>query len=118
VTVLEGADWVGGKSRRREIDGQRVDTGPALVTFPGVWHELLARYDELGLRASGPDDPPATEIETAAAVAVFFAMLGVLGCLTYVAVKHRICCPKKDLSVPATPADVQMTDIKITTSAA
>jgi hypothetical protein len=51
-------------------------------------------------------------------VAVFFAMLGVLGCLTYVAVKHRICCPKKDLSVPATPADVQMTDIKITTSVA
>jgi hypothetical protein len=51
-------------------------------------------------------------------VAVFFAMLGVLGCLTYVAVKNRICCPKKDLSVPTTLADVQMTDVKISTSAA
>ncbi len=62
VTVLEGADWVGGKSRRLEIDGQRVDTGPALVTFPGVWDELLSRYDELGSRASAPHDPPAVDI--------------------------------------------------------
>lgn len=61
VTVLEGTDWVGGKSRRIQIDGQRVDTGPALVTFPGVWHELLARYDELGVRASGPGTPLAPE---------------------------------------------------------
>ena len=61
VTVLEGADWVGGKSRRLEIDGQRVDTGPALVTFPGVWDELLARYDELGSRASAPHEPPAAD---------------------------------------------------------
>ena len=37
VTVLEGSDWIGGKSRRLIIDGQRVDTGPALVTFPKVW---------------------------------------------------------------------------------
>ena len=54
VTVLEGSDWVGGKSRRVEIDGQRVDTGPALVTFPTVWHELLARYDALGARRGAP----------------------------------------------------------------
>jgi hypothetical protein len=45
-------------------------------------------------------------------------MLGVVGCLIYVAVKHRICCPKKDLSVPATPAGVQMTDVKMTMSTA
>ncbi len=62
VTVLEGSDWVGAKSRRLEIDGQRVDTGPALVTFPGVWDELLARYDELGSRASTAHDRPAAEI--------------------------------------------------------
>ena len=55
VTVLEGADWIGGKSRRLDIDGQRVDTGPALVTFPPVWDELLARYDALGARSSAPD---------------------------------------------------------------
>ncbi|WP_104200264.1 NAD(P)/FAD-dependent oxidoreductase [Cryobacterium sp. Y29] len=54
VTVLEGSDWIGGKSRRLEIDGQRVDTGPALVTFPRVWEELLARYDALGARRSAP----------------------------------------------------------------
>ena len=52
VTVLEGSDWIGGKSRRIEVDGQRVDTGPALVTFPPVWEELLARYDALGVRRS------------------------------------------------------------------
>ncbi len=48
VTVLEGNDWVGGKSRRLEIAGQRIDTGPSLVTFPAVWDELLRRYDALG----------------------------------------------------------------------
>ncbi|RJT85309.1 NAD(P)/FAD-dependent oxidoreductase [Cryobacterium melibiosiphilum] len=59
VTVLEGAEWVGGKSRRLEIGGQRVDTGPALVTFPPVWNELLARYDALGARGSAPREAAA-----------------------------------------------------------
>ncbi|WP_104196848.1 NAD(P)/FAD-dependent oxidoreductase [Cryobacterium sp. M15] len=59
VTVLEGSDWIGGKSRRLEIDGQRVDTGPALVTFPRVWEELLARYDALGARRSAPSEAAA-----------------------------------------------------------
>jgi phytoene desaturase len=48
VKVLEGSDWIGGKSRRIVVDGQRMDTGPALVTFPGVWKEFLSRYDLLG----------------------------------------------------------------------
>lgn len=48
VTVLEGSDWVGGKSKRIVVDGQRMDTGPALVTFPGVFREFLRRYDALG----------------------------------------------------------------------
>ena len=59
VTVLEGSDWIGGKSRRLEIDGQRVDTGPALVTFPPVWEELLARYDALGARHGAPAEAAA-----------------------------------------------------------
>jgi len=59
VTVLEGSEWVGGKSRRLEIDGQRVDTGPALVTFPPVWDSLLARYDALGARAGAPAEATA-----------------------------------------------------------
>lgn len=46
VTVLEVADHVGGKSRRIEVDGQRIDTGPSLFTFPGVWHEFLRRCGE------------------------------------------------------------------------
>ena len=41
VTVLESNDWIGGKSRRIEIGGQRIDTGPSLVTFPAVWDELI-----------------------------------------------------------------------------
>lgn len=52
VTVLERMEWVGGKSRRIELSGQRIDTGPSLVTFPGVWNQILDRYDELG--SEGP----------------------------------------------------------------
>jgi phytoene desaturase len=49
VTVLEKNNWVGGKSRRIEVAGQRIDTGPSLVTFPGVLKELFSRYDNLGV---------------------------------------------------------------------
>lgn len=52
VTVLEQWEWIGGKSRRIELAGQRIDTGPSLVTFPGVWNQVLDRFDELG--HSGP----------------------------------------------------------------
>lgn len=45
VTLLEAAETVGGKSRRIELDGERIDTGPSLVTFPSVWDELLHRLD-------------------------------------------------------------------------
>ncbi len=48
VTLLEADDRLGGKSRRVELDGRRMDTGPSLVTFPGVWEELLRRYDAPG----------------------------------------------------------------------
>ena len=48
VTVLEGQDWVGGKSRRIEVAGQRIDTGPSLVTFPDVLEQILNTYDEVG----------------------------------------------------------------------
>ena len=48
VTVLEKNNWVGGKSRRIEVAGQRIDTGPSLVTFPGVLNELFSSYDHLG----------------------------------------------------------------------
>lgn len=48
VTVIERNTWLGGKSRRVEVLGQRMDTGPALVTFPGVLQKLYAEYDSLG----------------------------------------------------------------------
>jgi len=48
VTLLEASDYLGGKSRRVSLDGQRIDTGPSLVTFPGVWEELLRRWDTMG----------------------------------------------------------------------
>ena len=48
VTVLEGQDWVGGKSRRIEVAGQRIDTGPSLVTFPDVLEQILDTYDQVG----------------------------------------------------------------------
>lgn len=52
VTVLEKNSWVGGKSRRIEVAGQRIDTGPSLVTFPGVLEELFSRYNKLGKATS------------------------------------------------------------------
>jgi phytoene desaturase len=45
VTLLEANPWLGGKSRRIELDGQRMDPGPSLLTFPSVWEELLRRWD-------------------------------------------------------------------------
>jgi phytoene desaturase len=48
ITLLEANGWLGGKSRRIQLDGQRIDTGPAIVTFPGVWEGFLRRWDELG----------------------------------------------------------------------
>ena len=48
VTVIERNDWIGGKSRRVELAGQRLDTGPALLTFPGVWDHLALTYNGLG----------------------------------------------------------------------
>lgn len=47
VTVLEKNSWIGGKSRRIEVAGQRIDTGPSLVTFPAVLDEFFRRCDEL-----------------------------------------------------------------------
>lgn len=48
VTVIEKNSWIGGKSRRIEVAGQRIDTGPSLVTFPAVLDELFRRYEALG----------------------------------------------------------------------
>ena len=45
VTLLEANPWLGGKSRRIELEGRRMDTGPSLLTFPGIWEELLRRWD-------------------------------------------------------------------------
>jgi len=49
VTLLEAAPYLGGKSRRLTIAGQRVDTGPEFLTFLGIWEEYLRRWD-------GPED--------------------------------------------------------------
>jgi phytoene desaturase len=54
VTLLEASDHVGGKSRRVEVAGQRMDTGPSLFTFPSVWQELLTRLDAVGPSGSVP----------------------------------------------------------------
>jgi phytoene desaturase len=60
VTVIEGSSWIGGKSKRIVVDGQRMDTGPALVTFPGVWEEFIRRYDLLGTGAKASEIAPIT----------------------------------------------------------
>ncbi len=45
VTLLEANPWLGGKSRRIEVGGRRIDTGPSLLTFVRVWEEFLRRWD-------------------------------------------------------------------------
>lgn len=57
VTLLEATPEPGGKSRRFVLDGQRLDTGPEILTFLGIWEEYLRRWDELG-----GDGPRAAEI--------------------------------------------------------
>ena len=52
VTVIEKNSWIGGKSRRIEVAGQRIDTGPSLVTFPAVLEELFSRYNKTGKSTS------------------------------------------------------------------
>ncbi|CAN5847305.1 NAD(P)/FAD-dependent oxidoreductase [soil metagenome] len=55
TTLLEGSSYLGGKSRRISLDGQRIDTGPSLFTFPGVWEEFLRRWDASGGRTSASE---------------------------------------------------------------
>ena len=45
VTLLEAAPYLGGKSRRLELAGQRIDTGAEFLTFLGIWEECLRRWD-------------------------------------------------------------------------
>ena len=71
VTVIEGASWIGGKSKRIVVDGQRMDTGPALVTFPGVWQEFIRRYDNLGAGPKASEVAPIT-FEPLAEVGEYF----------------------------------------------
>jgi phytoene desaturase len=52
ITLLEAAPFLGGKSKRIRLDGQTVDTGPSLVTFPRVWEEFLRRWEGLGREGS------------------------------------------------------------------
>jgi phytoene desaturase len=58
VTVIDRNDWVGGKSRRIDVAGQRIDTGPSLITFPAAIDKFLDRFDDLG----GPGATSARQI--------------------------------------------------------
>jgi phytoene desaturase len=58
VTVLDRNDWIGGKSRRIEVAGQRIDTGPSLITFPAAIEKFFDRFDALG----GPDAKTSKQI--------------------------------------------------------
>ncbi len=54
VTVLEQGTWVGGKSRRFQMNGQIIDSGPSLVTFSQVWQQVLDKYVSLGGKVENP----------------------------------------------------------------
>ena len=45
VTLLEATPYLGGKSRRVTLAGQRIDTGPEFLTFLGIWEEYQRRWD-------------------------------------------------------------------------
>ena len=50
VTVLEKEDWLGGKARCVEVDGEQVAAGPTVFTmrdvFDGLFHQCGARLDD------------------------------------------------------------------------
>jgi len=71
VTVLEKNSWIGGKSRRIELSGQRIDTGPSLVTFPAVLDELFTRYDGLG-KSSDAKKTAALKLQRLSEVGKYF----------------------------------------------
>ncbi len=56
VKLIEGQSWLGGKSRRITIDGQRIDTGPSMVTFPGALDQIFTTYDQLGSQSQKAKD--------------------------------------------------------------
>jgi phytoene desaturase len=72
VTLLEASGWLGGKSRRIELDGQRVDTGPAIVTFPGVWDEYLKRWDGLSGRDGEASEIAGLELKRLPEVGTYY----------------------------------------------
>ncbi|MBA2443607.1 MAG: NAD(P)/FAD-dependent oxidoreductase [Rubrobacter sp.] len=72
VTLLEGDRDLGGKSRRITLDGQRVDTGPSLVTFPGVWEEFLARWDSLGTAGGAGGEVAGLELRRMGEVGTYY----------------------------------------------
>ncbi len=59
VEVIEAAGGPGGKAGVAEVDGARFDTGPSLLTLPGLFDEVLepagtCLRDEVTLRAPAP----------------------------------------------------------------
>ncbi|MHA7279242.1 phytoene desaturase family protein [Arthrobacter sp. MDT2-2] len=73
VTLLEAAGRVGGKSRRVEVAGQCMDTGPSLFTFPGVWEELLRRLDAVAAPgAASAADVAALRLERLPEVGTYY----------------------------------------------
>ncbi|MEY4559844.1 MAG: hypothetical protein RLZ82_859 [Actinomycetota bacterium] len=71
VTVLDKNSWIGGKSRRIKLSGQRIDTGPSLVTFPAVLEELFSRYDGLG-KSSDAKKTAALKLQRLSEVGKYF----------------------------------------------
>ncbi len=73
VTLLEAGRSLGGKSRRIELDGQQLDTGPSLFTFPSVWEELLARLERVSSKSpASVKDVAGLELERLPSVGQYY----------------------------------------------
>lgn len=46
VTVVERENWPGGRAGRLDVDGYRLDTGPTVLTMPGIIDETFAAVGE------------------------------------------------------------------------
>jgi phytoene desaturase len=46
--MLEVTPGTKGMRSPARLWGQRIDTGPEILTFLGIWEEYLRRWDELG----------------------------------------------------------------------
>ena len=59
VELFEQGGWLGGKCRTLDLgEGYQIDSGPAILSFPGLWTKYASRWNELSGRNDGANFLP------------------------------------------------------------